>query len=295
ILANIRLLNGDLKAAETQIGRIKQLLPNTAFPYKHLKGFYPLMARYASLKGNYELAYRYSDSAHFVRDSLQTLRSNVMTTKAEQKIELERHRAQMQQLETEDKLQKLQRNGLLGGIILLTIIALLVINRQRLVHRQKQEKLEKEKNTIESELELASRKLNDFTDHIREKNKLIEKFSAELKNHQDRFGEPEQRAHLETRDKLLRSTILTDDQWEEFRQLFDKVHAGYLQRLREKLPVLSPAETRYFVLSKLKLTPKEMASMLGVRPDAIRLYRHRLRKKLAIEEDTVLEELVNNI
>ena len=68
-----------------------------------------------------------------------------------------------------------------------------------------------------------------------------------------------------------------------------------MQRLREKLPQLSPADTRYIVLSKLNLTSREMASMLGVRPDAIRLYRHRLRKKLQITDDKTLEELIRSI
>ena len=35
-----------------------------------------------------------------------------------------------------------------------------------------------------------------------------------------------------------------------------------------------------------------MAAMLGVRPDAIRLYKHRLRKKLDLPEGQALEEVL---
>ena len=92
-----------------------------------------------------------------------------------------------------------------------------------------------------------------------------------------------------------KSTILTDDEWEYFRQLFEKVHAGYLQRLKEKFPGLTPAETRFMALSKLNLSSKEMAGTLGVGTDAIRQYRSRLRKKLNLTEEDNLQELINAV
>lgn len=294
-LSKISLLQKDYPKAETQIKQINLLLPTASDRVKHLKDFFPLQAKLYALKGDFSLAYLYSDSAHFAKDSIYARKNSTLVSAAQRKIDLEKHHAEMQKLEAQEKLQKTLRNSLIVGILLLVIIALLVINRQRLVHQQKQQKLQNEKNSIASELEIASRQLNDFTNHIREKNKLIEKYSAEIEKQKDLVAEPELRASQEARDKLLQATILTDDQWEEFRQVFDKVHNGYLQRLREKLPKLSPAETRYFVLSKLNLTAKEMASMLGVRPDAIRLYRHRLRKKLELPDDNALDAIVKNI
>lgn len=294
VLAKIGLHQKDFKQVQALVKKVNDLLPNTSDHYRHLKEIYPILAKLNAHQGNFSHAYAYSDSAHLVKDSLYVRRNNLLASDAARKIETERHRAEKQQLEAEEKLDLLLRNSLLAGILLLALIAFLIINRQRLVHRQKQEKLQQEKNQIATELDLASQQLSDFTNHIREKNKLIEQFSTQIEKVKG-LTDPEYLATQEARDKLLQSTILTDDQWEDFRLLFNKVHAGYLHRLREKLPTLSPAETRYFVLSKLNLNPKEMASMLGVRPDAIRLYRHRLRKKLSIEEDKELEELVNNV
>ncbi|MBK0403313.1 hypothetical protein I5M27_09970 [Adhaeribacter sp. BT258] len=295
ILSKISLQKNNLPEAQAQIRQVKAMLPKTSDLYKHLREIYPLLARLSATKGDSARAYLYADSAHFVKDSLYARRRTMMTTMAERKIELEKHRAEMQRLEAQDALQATLRNSLIMGIVLLLIIAALVINRQRILHRQKEQQLQNEKEVIESELETATRQLRDFTNHIREKNKLIEQFSTEIEKHKDQADAPELEASKEARDKLMQATILTDDQWEEFRHVFDKVHGGYLLRLREKLPVLSPADTRYIVLSKLNLTSKEMASMLGVRPDAIRLYRHRLRKKLSITDDKELEQLIKSI
>jgi Tfp pilus assembly protein PilF/DNA-binding CsgD family transcriptional regulator len=295
ILTKISLLKNNLAIAQKQIGRVQGMLHHSIDSYRHKKELFPLLAKYFAVKGDSGRAFLYSDSARVVIDSLFTRRNSLLATKAERKFELQKHRADMQRLEAQEKLQETLRNSLIIGILLLIIIAFLLLNRQRLIHNQKQQKLQNEKNSIATELEIASQQLGDFTNHIREKNKLIEQFSAEIEKQKDLISTEDQLANKEARDKLLQATILTDDQWEEFRQLFDKVHTGYLHRLRVKLPSLSPAETRYMVLSKLNLTAKEMSSMLGVRPDAIRLYRHRLRKKLNIEDDKGLEDLMKNI
>ena len=94
---------------------------------------------------------------------------------------------------------------------------------------------------------------------------------------------------------MQQSTILTDEEWEKFRDIFEKVHGGYLKRLKDKLPGLSPAETRYMALAKLQLSSREMAATLGVSKQAIHVTSHRLRKKLHMPEDGSLEELVNSI
>ncbi len=295
ILARISLLKNDLTQAQAQIKQINELLPRSAQPFLRKVDLYPVVAKYYAAKGDFARAYIYSDSAYVGQDSLHTNYRRRIATKPDRKFELQLHNAEMQRLSAEKNLQKTIRNSLVTGILLLLIITVLFINRQRLIHRQKQEKLQAKNKTISHELELASQKLRDFTHHIREKNKLIEEFSAELEKHKNQLSTPDQIANKEARDKLLHSTILTDEQWREFRLVFDKVHAGYLDRLRAKLPNLSPAETRYLVLSKLDLSVKEMSNMLGISPDAIRLCRHRLRKKMGIGDDKVLEELVQEI
>jgi DNA-binding CsgD family transcriptional regulator len=96
-------------------------------------------------------------------------------------------------------------------------------------------------------------------------------------------------------EQLHQSVLLTDQGWEEFRQLFEQVHQGYLVRLKEKLPGLSPAEIRLMTLCKLHYTNKEMAAMLGVSTQAIRQLRSRLRRKLNLPEEIDIEELAAQI
>ena len=61
------------------------------------------------------------------------------------------------------------------------------------------------------------------------------------------------------------------------------------------MPDLSPADTRLIALTKLQLSQKEMAAMLGVGYDAIRKARQRLRQKISLPEEGSLDDVVEMI
>ena|ERR1700739_1866733 len=94
---------------------------------------------------------------------------------------------------------------------------------------------------------------------------------------------------------LTNSTILTHDDWSAFKQLFDQVYSGFLIRLNEHLPNLTPAQIRLMCLTKLNLNTKQMAAMLGISPDSIKKSRHRLRKKIDVSEDENLYDIIKTI
>ncbi len=95
--------------------------------------------------------------------------------------------------------------------------------------------------------------------------------------------------------RLLPAPFLRRNDWRHFRNLFEQVYPGFLYRLREKFSDLSPAEIRLLVLTRLKLSSREMAHMLGITVEAIRKTRYRVRKKLNLDEESKLEELILQI
>lgn len=264
--------------------------------YDILVFVYPVMAKAYHLLQQETLAYAYSDSALRVKDALARQRDALLLAGATHFVEAERHLSEIEKLNNEKKIQLLERNALLAGIVLALGLTLLFINRQKIQYRRKQESLEAEKRIVATELANATSELEMFTRSIHEKNELIEKFTAEIENiHSSTTPTKDMGQREEILKQLQESTILTDEEWEHFRTLFEKVHGGYLLRLREKYPMLSPAETRFLALSKLKLSNKEMAGVLGITQDAVRMSRHRLRKKLALSEELTIDELVDAV
>jgi DNA-binding CsgD family transcriptional regulator len=58
------------------------------------------------------------------------------------------------------------------------------------------------------------------------------------------------------------------------------------------MPDLTPGETRFVALLKLKLNTKEMMAVLGISASTIRNYRLRLRRKLELDEEASIEDMM---
>jgi hypothetical protein len=227
-----------------------------------------------------------------VKDTVAAQRNALVLAGAQNIVTAQEHMAELSELDSRKQVQIITRNSLLAGVLLLASIALLVVNRKKINQRRMLEIAEADKRVLDAELESASQQLQHFTRSIQEKNELIESFHARLTSMGTRAADGPSEERAEMVDRLQKSTLLTDDQWESFRKMFDKVHTGYLHGLREQIPGLSQAELRFLALSKLRLSGKEMAGMLGVGADAIRMTKHRVRKKVAAAGKE-LEELID--
>lgn len=296
ILADINLTKNNIVKVAEQIQIAKTYIDSTRDIAKHLADLYPVLAKYYYKKGDYKIAYEYKDSAARYKDSLTSRDDIYKLAKVAQKLEIEKHLTLLEQLNTEKKLIKRTRNGLILVIGCAFAIILLIINRRRLQLKIAQNDLLNKNRLAEHDLKNAEKRLRNYTQSIQEKNTIIEKSADEIKRLEENLSNSQKEQYNnEVLQQLYASTILTDEEWEEFKQLFDQVYTGYLHRLKEKMPELSPADTRFMVLNKLKLSNKEMAAILGVQPDSIRTYKHRLRKKFNLSEEVSIIDFADTI
>lgn len=274
-LTGIYLDMGQVALAEETLDRVLTVPEIGAFSHRHHvnQRLYSVMARLYAAKGNTALAYRYADSALRSKDSAHAELTEINRVRAAEKAEYVQHKLELSKVAQEKQRQFFVRNMLIVVIGLVTLIGLLFINRQRLRHKK-----------LVAELDAVTNKLI----HIRHS-------APESKAENVPVKDEEEEIDHEAISKLENSSLLTNEQWDDFRKLFDKVHKGFLNNLRRKIPDLTPADIRFVALTKLKLSPKEMASMLGVSPATIRIYRFRLRKKLGLDKEEDIEDLINKI
>jgi DNA-binding CsgD family transcriptional regulator len=254
-----------------------------------------VLSQYYRQQTNAGLTLLHLDSMLYHKAIIEKEIDNRLKIQAEFNFEHEKRLAREQFLQAETKRQRVTRNLIILILFLLMGLGILFYMRQRMKERYVQQALREEKRTATEELAYARVQLDDFTRSFTEKNILIEQFTEEIQKLQALPSHTITQEQMETFSQLRASAILTDADWEEFRNRFEKVHTGFLQRLRMRLPDLSPAETRFMALAKLQLNNKEMASILGISPDSIRTIRYRLRKKLNLAEDGDMEELVNSV
>ncbi len=229
--------------------------------FKHIK-FYENYARYYEMRGNAPGVLRFSKLAAVLQDSFDQRNQIQKYEFIKQRLEAEKYAAKLQLVESEKELQKLLRNA---AFIILALVLLLMyawFHRQRYLRRQKQ-----------AELATAQNDLSVMVNHFREKADLVENLRTELQ----RFSAAgEQSRYLE---QLFGSTILTEEDWQRFRAVFEKAFPGFIDDQKALYPGLTPGELRYLVLEKLQLSTREMARMLGVSDNTVRQKRARLRRK----------------
>jgi hypothetical protein len=281
ILADIYIKKGQLSIAEKYMDLSREFVYKWG-PVPLRKSWYENLFYFYRAKKDYDKMELYADSLLAYKDSVAALLDKKAFNQTVLKLESEKHINEVNQLESRRRQQIILRNSLLIVLVLLAIIALLWVNRQLLKHN-------KEKELARQQLLFAEQELIAYTERLKEKNTLLERLRSEMEqvnDSQERTG---------TINSLLESTILTEEDWKKFRQLFEKVYPGFFIRLKDKMPDLSPTETRLLALTKLQISPKDMSSMLGVSYDAIRKARQRLRKKINLPEEGGLEELVELI
>lgn len=247
--------------------------------------YHTLRIREAAARGNVRAAALHADSLAAAKDSLAHQYNTLHLVRAEQRLATTSLRAKLADTASRQRMATLQRNAL---FIILALAAGLTFFAAKYYRRRRMEAqalAAAELRAKEAELQAAEATLRRFRQDIHEKAALIDQLSAQL-------DEEEHGAILQ---QLRDATILTDAQWAEFRRMFEQVHSGFIARLGQQYPNLSPGEVRFLVLARLGFSTKEMGGALGISPSSVRVTWHRLRRKLGLEEEVQVGALVEGI
>jgi tetratricopeptide (TPR) repeat protein len=292
-LAEISMFHYKIDTAIKQLTKAEKLLLSNNQPYydpstyKYLKKAYNILVKAYAIKKDFPQVMEYLEKEKSVDDSLS--RDNIISqyTKVQVQLQAEKNLSQVKLVRNESKMAIQRRNFSLVALILLGLLLLTLYNRQRLKHR-------KDKEFLEAEKQRAEKHLATYVSNLHEKNKMIEDFQKEVERLES-TPQSDTIQTIETLDKLLKATIITEEGWLQFKELFDKAHKGFFTRLKYKYPDLTEAEIRLLALTKLNMSTKEMGNMLGVLPNSIRKARYRLLKKLSELEGTNLDNIVNSL
>jgi tetratricopeptide (TPR) repeat protein len=255
----------------------------------YLKNTYYTATQVFKEMGSYDSAFYYNNLYSSLNDSLEGVVSRSSTDIARARLNDEASRYSIETLNREKKTQLVLRNITIAGIILVFLIILLITNRKMLKTKMKMEKIQQEKLLMEREAASARDQLRMFTENIIEKTNLIEKLEIQVKGKE---VSSEQHSII---SELSQQTILTEQDWYKFKSLFDKIYPAFFINLKEKFPDITVAEQRMAALTRLHLTTRQIASMLGISIDSVHKSRQRLRQRFQVGAETNLDELVTNL
>ena len=190
----------------------------------------------------------------------------------------------------------------ISAVLLIGI--LLWLRGTRLKNKLQKEELraiESEKMRIEQQ-HLYEKELNSSQNEIiEEKQRELASFTLRLAGYQDRVNSVIKRIDegelVKAGDfkRELQQLIKQNDYWEQFANRFNKVHPDFNNSLIEQFPNFTKNDIEFCTLLKLKLSNKEIASLLQISHESAITKKYRIKKKMNIQEDADFEKLLNDM
>jgi len=285
-VARINLAEGKRDSALMQSRlALELLLKKRTNDYYLENAYYATAAVYRAL-GNWDSAYAYQQCYETLHENMEEKLADSRLGIARVRLDNLKNELLIKNLNKEKKSEEFKRNAIIAGLIMLSIITILYVNSLRVKLRHKMEIAAEQSKMAAVEVQAAKEKLDLFTSNIIEKSNLIEILQQRVK---DRDFDSTQQQLV---DQLLQQSILTEDDWERFKKLFDKIHPGFFRKLKEKASDITVAEQRMAALTRLQLETRQIASMLGISVDSVHKSRQRLRQRFNFSAETDLKEFL---
>jgi tetratricopeptide (TPR) repeat protein len=289
-LVKISIDQNKLKQAGLQLDTADNILKATKEDVLvHRVKYYELKAQLSGKKGDALNAVLYRTRFEQVRDSVARRDNVAAIERVKLQWEMDKNRAEITRLKTIGENDAFKQDTIIVVLLLLIIISILIYNHQRLKGKKDKELLALEKRRVDEELKNATLSLHGYTENLMRKNVLIEEFKSEVEKLQLKFDNADGAEQL---DKMMQAHIMTDENWNDFKKLFNRVHTTFFYNLRNKYPHLSGTDVRLVALIKLRLNNREMAGMMGITVDGIKKSKQRLRKKMELSADIEIEDIV---
>lgn len=265
--------------------------------------------------GRYPEAYEYLQHAYDLNDTLFSIQLASKVAGISGAYQLEDKNRAIEILEKEKELSETYKFFLGSSTVLLLVIVGIIVNRQMLKNKQSKKIFEEQarahkaeqhllaeqlnlsilkEKQLEQELELKAKSLNTHTLHLLEKNKLLEHLKDKLEVAHE-VGSAEKNKRIRKLMHLIDQSFVHDQTWQNFQNTFEQVHHTFFQKLKVASPSLSTSDLRLCALIKLNLTSQDMATILGISPDSLRMARYRLRKRLGLAKADSLTTYIQQV
>lgn len=267
------------------------------------------------LLGQQDSAYYYMDLSRRATVDIYSAENNRQMAFLSVLFDIDKKNLEIVQLENARHVTLVITIAIIIVVVLLVVLGWVTISRQRLKIRNEQmlskqnrhiyetqkelmqaelanKQLQEEK--LMKELEVKKKGLTSYTLHIIEKNQSLE----DLKNKLEIMIKDDKRDQKKQLQQLLQQinqNFNHDQYWNEFRETFEQIHQPFFDSLKKYSDDLTSNDLRMLSLIKLNMASKDMATLLGISQDSLRVSRYRLKKKLNLENGESLTGFVQSL
>ncbi|MCW0483751.1 helix-turn-helix and ligand-binding sensor domain-containing protein [Gaoshiqia sediminis] len=188
------------------------------------------------------------------------------------------------------------------GYLVLLVILILGVRALGIRQTQRKEQAEHEKREQElirlrneklnAEIAHKSRELANSTMSILKKNEFLLDLKRIVAEQKEQLGSryPD-KYYLHLTDKIEQN-ISSHDDWQLFETNFEQAHEQFLKKIKDDYPDLTGKDLRLCAYLRMNLSSKEIAPLLGISVRGVENHRYRLRRKMGMEHDDTLIDLI---
>jgi len=283
-LADIYLKRNELEKSKEYIDSARKYILKSR-QTDRLRKLYPVMSKWFALAKQPDSSTVYLDSSILVSKRFDEKYNSLKLMRANQEFFSREKEFEVSKLKTESLLKISQRNYTIIIVILLLSGSIFAYWSRNKYLLKKQQMKDLAFQSTQKDLEHAKSELEKVVKKLNQNNAII----GQLKK-----GALD-KADSDIVEQLKSTSILTQEDWIAYREMFKKTYPNFILKLNSSFPDLSPAEKRCLCLEKLKMSNNEMALALGVSANTVIVTKHRIRKKLGLTSQEELSALVNGL
>jgi tetratricopeptide (TPR) repeat protein len=273
------------------------------------------IARTYNMMGRNDSAYYYLELSRKAQQEIYSEENGKQMAFVQVLYDVERKNHEIEKLQIARRATAITTIAVVVVIILIVVVCMLIISRQRLKIRNERALSEQNKNIYEKnkdlmqaellnkklleeqltqQLELKSKELSTHTLHIIQKNQLLEDLCNRLEE-LVKEDKRDQKKQLKQLIQQITQNFNHEQYWKEFHHIFEQVHQSFYDRLKDHCSDLTSNDIRLVALLKMNLSSDNIATLLGISPDSLRVSRYRLRKKLGLEQGENLSTFLQTL
>ena len=252
-----------------------------------LRETYRLGAKIAFIKGNYKKAYELRLLKDSLLDLSQERNKNANVTKMNALLELEKKEFLLKSKEAEKQLLQYRFMTTMAVAITVLLIVLIILNRI-LRHRKR---ILKERSLLKEEKKNLREELINYALFISNRDQVIDDVRKGL----NKLSRGTSGSGIDEINNLVMKLRSVSDGVEEdiVTSRIDVINKGFINSLKKAFPDLTKNDLELCVLLRLNLSTKDIAVLLSKSSRAVEVSRYRLRKKINLNKEDNLVDILS--
>jgi DNA-binding CsgD family transcriptional regulator len=165
--------------------------------------------------------------------------------------------------------------------------------KERLRHEKREKELIQLRNEkLRNEVKHKSKELANSTMSIIKKNEFLLDLKRIVTKQKEELGSRFPDKYYFHVMRKIENNISSRDDWQLFETNFERAHEQFLNKIKEMHPDLTAKDLRLCAYLRMNLSSKEIAPLLGISVRGVENHRYRLRKKMNLDHDEKLIDMI---